>query len=190
AAAAGHVNLALGQAKTAADLFLAVAATLLEALDECRLIGRQDKEEQRIGIKIADLKSALHVDLQQHILALGKVCQHRRFWSAVIFAIDLGVFQEFIAVETFEEFFLGDELVSFSLVVARPLGTGGGGHRVRHAHRCGQLPRDGGLTDPGRPAETDELPGLPGHINYSTFWTCSFNRSIEPLIYTMCLAIS
>src|SRR4051812_42137712 len=156
------------------------------------LVGGQDKEEQGIGVKVADLECALDVDFKQDILALGEVGQNVGFGGAVIFTVDLGIFEEFIAVETFEEFFLGEELVFLSLVVARPLGTSGGGDGVDHVQFLGQLARNSGLADASGSAENDELAVFRGHrINdYSTFCTCSFSRSIEPLISTMCLAIS
>src|SRR5439155_12339363 len=60
----GHVDFALGGAETFVDVLGAVPATVGEAMQECRLVGGQNEDEQGIGIAVPHLQSPLHVDFQ------------------------------------------------------------------------------------------------------------------------------
>src|SRR5258706_13625820 len=113
---------------------------------------------------MADLEGPLNVDFEQDIASLGEVAEDGGFGGAVIFAINFGIFEEFIAVEAFEEFVFGDEFVAFSHLVARPLVAGGGGDGVSDMEELGEAARDGGFADAGGAAEDDEMALFLRHI--------------------------
>src|SRR5439155_24174552 len=55
----GHVDLALGGAETLVDVLRLVAPAVDQPLQQCRLIRRQNENQQGVGIMIAHLHRAL-----------------------------------------------------------------------------------------------------------------------------------
>src|SRR5947209_8183681 len=95
----GHVNLALGRAETLVDVLGAVPPAVDQTLQQCRLVGRQNEDEQRVGVMMPDLQRPLHVNFQQHVAALLEIVQGRVLGRRVIISVHLRVFQVLIAVE-------------------------------------------------------------------------------------------
>src|SRR5262249_27518384 len=147
-----------------------------------------------------NLQRPLDVDFQQHVPPRRQLVEGGVFGRPVVLAVDLGVFQEGVLVEPFEELVPGNMVVLLLFVVPRALRAGGGRDGVDDVQELRESAGDRGLADAARAAENDEDAGLGGgrgHLarrskekeSYSTFWTCSLSRSIAPLISTMCLAI-
>src|SRR4051794_39511749 len=90
-ASLGHMDLALGGAESFLDVFRAVASALNKPMMQRRLVWRQYENRKRFRILVADLKRALYVNLQQHVLPLAQMLGRPALWRAVIVAVDLGV---------------------------------------------------------------------------------------------------
>src|SRR5258706_15689358 len=104
AASLGHLNLALGGAEALLHFLIGVAAAIGEPLGQRVGIGRQNEDEQGIGILIADLQRALDVDLKEHVLPGHQIIQRRMFGGTVKAIVHEGVFEKCIGIEPFEEF--------------------------------------------------------------------------------------
>ena len=124
-ASLGHMNFTLRGPEPFGDFVRAVAASGLQSLQQCRLIGRQNEDHQCIGILKPHLQGPLDVDFQQNVLSRGQVLEGRVLGRSVIVAINLGIFQELILVEPIEKFVGGNVLVDFPLIITRALGPRG-----------------------------------------------------------------
>jgi hypothetical protein len=76
------------------DVLLAVAACS-QALLESHHRGGQDQEDDRVGVRATDLLGALHLDLEQHVLVVGR----RGYRGAVEVAVELGPFEEPVVID-------------------------------------------------------------------------------------------
>src|SRR5262245_37229448 len=115
---------------------------------------------------ITHLHGALEVDLQQHIAAGREVIQRRSLGRSVVVAVDLRVFEIFIAIQAPEELLLVDVIVCLALVIPRLLGTRGDAYRVTDVHPIGEPARDGTLSHAGWTDKDNEQAMFPSGLSH------------------------
>ena len=154
-----HLGTGIGQA--AQDDFLAVQAAAAQAAFQFFHGGRQDEEEAGIGHVLAQLGGALHVDVEQDVLAFGQHLAHRGQGRAVEVAVHLGPFGKMALVAQLHEALAAQEMIVLAVHFALAGGAGGAGDGIAEvgeflaqAFDERGLPRAGGRADDQRDAES------------------------------------
>ena len=60
----------------------------------------------------------MNVNFEQYVLAICKIVERGMLGGSVIVAIDLGIFQELIAIKSMEKFEFVDVIVRFAILIA------------------------------------------------------------------------
>lgn len=115
--------LSLGQPLLDALLLLGAAAP--QPPLELLLAGRRDEDEARGDVAALDLLDALHLDVQEHHLALLALLADRALAGAVAVAAELRVLHEAVLRDQLLEPGVRHEVVVDAVLLARPRGAGG-----------------------------------------------------------------
>ena len=154
-----HLGTGVGQA--AQDDFLAVQAAAAQTAFQLFHGGRQDEEEAGVGHVLAQLGGALHVDVEQDVLAFGQHLAHGGQGRTVEVAVHFGPFGKMALVAQLHEALAAQEMVVPAVHFAVTGGAGGagdgiaeGGEFLAQALDERGLPCPGGRADDQRDAES------------------------------------
>ena len=145
-------------AEAGRDLFGGFRASRPQPLLESVPGGWQDKDVCGRRIKAANLARSLNIDIEQHVVAGSQPFIELRLVGTVVFPMHLSPFQEPARLNPGQEGFPGDEVVVLAVAFLGSGRAGGAGYRKpQGGHFPQQGPNEGGLPDPGRGRDYEEL---------------------------------
>jgi hypothetical protein len=132
------------------DLLGAVGAPLGKAALQLRPGGRRDENAHRIRPLAGNLDGALHLDVQDHVLALVQRLVHKFLGGAVEVAHILGVLQKLVPGDPLPKGVDVQKMIMNAVDLAGAgLPRGGGDGEIDVLPAVQQGPQNGALSDPG-----------------------------------------
>jgi len=116
-----------GHGNTHVESFTGFRFTRSETTDQFGLIAGGEEDQNGFGAQAADGGRALHVQAHDDIFAAGEGFAHLGFGNTFVVVVDISVFEQLVLLNHLGKFSLGDEVIIYTMLLARADGAGGGG---------------------------------------------------------------
>lgn len=139
------------------EVFVGFGLAGAEAADEFGFVTGGEEDEDRFGAQAADGGRTLHIEAHDHIFAAREGLAHLGFGDAFVVVVDVGIFEQFVLLDHFGKFGLGDEEVVYPVDFTGADAPGGGGdNEVKREATSLHGFEDGVFANPGRAGDDDE----------------------------------
>lgn len=157
-----------GITETQLDHFLGVGGAICQAFTQFVFTRRHDKEIHQTGgnervIAGSHLSCALHIDVQDHVLAALQELKNLGFQSSIKISVDLGVLEEISSLYVGFKLLPVQEVVITGVDLTLPDWTRSAGNRVVSFPVPGQSSAECRLAGPGGSGDEEENARSLGH---------------------------